>query len=414
MDSPFFSIIIPTRNRYETLPYAIRTVTEQDFNSFELIIADNSDPENFGGISAIEEYLKDGRVKYFRPDSILSMSDNWEFAVSKASGEFVIIFGDDDGLVAGSLAAIHRIIKQTGTLLVSWSRVEYSWPDRLPKQYANIAVIPYNARTGVIDSKRYINEIIHHKADYRTLPMFYNSAVNKSLIAALKNKTGRVFSASSPDIYTGYAFAHLMKEYITVGYPLSINGVSSKSNGAAHQNADESVKADYWNLLKKSEIKWPKLLPEVHDSYLAIVEPFTQLANFFPELKTYISRKEIYKIVVDRLEGLDEDDIRKKTEKILDSAKEDLHLHRWLTGYVRKAKPKIVRENITGYEDSIGFSGSHLVVDASKMGVENVFDLSVFLRDLYGRVKEQDYLKPVRASLLSRIKKAAGIVLRPA
>jgi glycosyltransferase involved in cell wall biosynthesis len=413
MDSPFFTIIIPTRNRYETLLYAIRTVIEQDFKSFELVIADNSDPENLEQISIVEEALKDSRVKYCRPDSVLPMSDNWEFAVSKSSGEFVIIFGDDDGLVAGALTAIHRIIKQTGTQLVSWSRVEYSWPDRLPKQYANVTVIPVNARTGVIDSKKYIKEIIHYKADYRTLPMFYNSAVNKSLIAALKDKTGRVFSASSPDLYTGYAFAHLMKQYITVGYPLSINGVSSKSNGAAHLNADDTVKSDMWKLMKKSAIKWPELLPEMYDPYPAIVEPFIQLANFFPELKSYISRKEIYRIIVDQLQGQDEDDIRKKTDKILVSAKEDKKLYRWLSNYIRKAKPKIVRENLTGYEDRIGFSGSHLVVDASKMGVDNVFGLSVFLRDLLGKVKEQDYMKPVRPSLLTRTRKAAGIVLRP-
>ncbi len=413
MDSPFFSIIIPTRNRYETLQYAIRTVLGQDFQSFELIIADNSDPENSGPDSKIDEYLKDGRVKYYRPEAVLPMSDNWEFAISKSSGEFVIIFGDDDGLVAGSLTAIHHIIKKTGTQLVSWSRVEYSWPDSLPKQYANITVIPYKAGTGLVNSKKYIKDIIRFKADYRTLPMFYNSAVNKGLIALLKEKTGRVFSASSPDIYTGYAFAHLMKEYITVGYPLSINGVSAKSNGAAHLNADESVKADYWNLMKKSGIKWPKSLPELYEPYLAIVEPFIQLANFFPELNGYISRKEIYTIVVDRLEGLDEEDIRKKMGKILDSAKEDRHFYQWLSNYIRNAKPKIIRENLAGYGDRIGFSGSHLVVDASKMGVNNVFELSVFLRDLFGKVKEQDYEKPVRLSLLTRARKAAGIVLRP-
>lgn len=413
MDSPFFSVIIPTRNRYETLQYAIRTVLDQDFTSFELLIADNSDPENLDQLSIIEEYLKDDRVKYCRPDSVLGMSDNWEFAVSKASGEFVIIFGDDDGLVTGALSAIRHIIEKTRTELVSWIRVEYSWPDRLPAQYANLTVIPYQARSGLIDSRTYIREIIFHKSEYRLLPMFYNSAVNKRLIALLKEKTGRVFSASSPDIYTGYAFAHLVKKYITVGYPLSINGVSSKSNGAAHLNADESVKADYWKLMKNSAIKWPASLPELHDPYLAIVEPFIQLTNFFPELQSYISRREIYKIIVDKLQGIDEEDIRKKKDKILDSAKADGRLFRWLTIYIRKARPKIGPETEGGYENRIGFNGSRLVVDASKMGVKNVFDLSIFVSNLFGKVKDQDYTKPVSPSLMARIKRAAAVVFRP-
>ena len=118
MGSPFFSIIIPTRNRYETLQYAIRTVLSQEFDSFELIISDNSDPANLHEVKLIREYLDDERVRYCRPASVLSMSDNWEFAVSNANGEFIIVFGDDDGLVSGALGHIYNIIKKTASRLM--------------------------------------------------------------------------------------------------------------------------------------------------------------------------------------------------------------------------------------------------------------------------------------------------------
>src|SRR5882724_454367 len=127
MDSPFFSVIIPTRNRYETLEYALKTVLDQEFISFELIISDNSDTDQLDGLGSIRYLLEDKRIKYCRPPSVLSMSDNWEFAVSQAGGEFIIIFGDDDGLVSGALKNIHDIVKEAKVDLISWARVEYSW-----------------------------------------------------------------------------------------------------------------------------------------------------------------------------------------------------------------------------------------------------------------------------------------------
>jgi glycosyltransferase involved in cell wall biosynthesis len=412
MGSPFFSIIIPTRNRYETLQYAIRTVLSQEFDSFELIISDNSDPANLHEVELIREYLDDERVRYCRPASVLSMSDNWEFAVSNANGEFIIVFGDDDGLVSGALGHIYNIIKKTKRQLVSWARVEYSWPDRAPQEYANLMVIPYAAKTGIVDSKGFITKVISGRGDYRYFPMLYNAAVSRTLIDALIAKTGRIFSSACPDIYTGYAFAHLEKEYITIGYPLSINGVSSKSTGAAHLAEENPTGEDYWKTFRTSEIKWPQEIPEINSPYLGIIEPYIQLSKFFPEISNYISRERIYKIIVDTLASANVQDLEDKLGRILDSAKNEKSLHKWLVRYIHKVNPGVNPGNPGGYESRIGFDGSHLILDASKFGLENVYDVSIFIGNLFGEVKDKNYLKPVSYSFIKRAKKAAGILLR--
>lgn len=41
-ERPQFSIVIPTRNRAETLGPAIETCLSQDFEDFELLIVDNA------------------------------------------------------------------------------------------------------------------------------------------------------------------------------------------------------------------------------------------------------------------------------------------------------------------------------------------------------------------------------------
>jgi glycosyltransferase involved in cell wall biosynthesis len=406
---PFFSIIIPTRNRYETLKYSILTVLNQDFNDYELIISDNSDPENYFELDSLSEYSKDERIRFIRPEKILSMSDHWEFALANSVGRYVIIFGDDDGLIAGALQTISQIISETKMDLISWARVEYNWPNRTPQEYANQLVFPIPGRTGLIDGVQYIKKVIKYQADYRYLPMLYNSAVSKDLIDLLRKETGRVFNASSPDIYSGFAFAHLTKRYLTIGHPLSINGVSAKSNGAAHSNKGKPVNSDHWSLLTKSEIRWPKTLPDIYSDYLGIIEPFIQLSYSYPELTQYIRRKKIYKILIDLMEADSSINWDGKIAKILKSAENDRSLHYWLKKYVKIIEPKISSSAVS-YQKFIGFDGSHLILDASSFGLENVYDVSLFIPKLIGGIKDRDFPKPLNPSPLRRIRRAFGVI----
>ena len=394
------------------MPYAIQTVLEQSFDSYELIISDNSDASNVYTEKLVKEYPKEKKIKYYRPPMVLSMSDHWEFALSKTSGEFIIIFGDDDGLVYGALEKIYFVLKSTNTKLVSWARVEYNWPDRLPFEVANQMTIPYQARTGMMHGESYIRKVVRFKADYRYLPMFYNSAVHRSILDILVTRTGRIFNATSPDIYTGFAFAHLMKNYITIGYPLSINGVSSKSNGAAHSRNDISLKTDFLNLNSSSSIKWPDTIPSFYTGYSGIIEPYIQLAKHFPELANYITRKSIYRIIIHNLELTSKEDLDLKISGILESARNDNALYIWAKKYLAKEDLEFKELPIQKLEKRVGFLGSHLVLDASKFGLHNVYDVSVFTANLFGEMKSSNFSEDALPDLKKRIRKAGAILLR--
>ena len=45
MARPFFSIVIPTKNRSFLVGYAIQSVRRQSFDDYEIVIADNDDTE---------------------------------------------------------------------------------------------------------------------------------------------------------------------------------------------------------------------------------------------------------------------------------------------------------------------------------------------------------------------------------
>lgn len=75
--NPLLSVIVPTRERADTLKFAIRTILDQSTDDIELIISDNFSQDN---TQEIVESFSDHRLKYFNTGKRLSMCDNWEFA----------------------------------------------------------------------------------------------------------------------------------------------------------------------------------------------------------------------------------------------------------------------------------------------------------------------------------------------
>jgi glycosyltransferase involved in cell wall biosynthesis len=99
---PLFSIIIPTRNRPALARQAVESVLANTYGSFEVIVADNSDPgKTFGSDpdATDYEYGASGeqwsRVRILQPTSQrLPMWANWARGASCARGQFVIMMPD--------------------------------------------------------------------------------------------------------------------------------------------------------------------------------------------------------------------------------------------------------------------------------------------------------------------------------
>ena len=67
MSRPRFSVLIPTRERADTLYHALRTCLDQDFDSFEVVVSDNcSSPAT----REVVERLASPRLKYVRSPQV--------------------------------------------------------------------------------------------------------------------------------------------------------------------------------------------------------------------------------------------------------------------------------------------------------------------------------------------------------
>lgn len=112
-----FSICIPAyKSRY--LHSCIESILKQTLPDFELIILNDCSPEP---VDAIVQQFGDIRIKYFNNDQNVGAIDlvkNWNKCLSLATGEYIMIMGDDDLLAADYLEEFSKLIDLYPTLHV--------------------------------------------------------------------------------------------------------------------------------------------------------------------------------------------------------------------------------------------------------------------------------------------------------
>ncbi|MCT7965209.1 glycosyltransferase [Laspinema sp. D1] len=227
-----FSVIIPTRQRHNTLQYAIQSVLNQTYQDFEVVVMDNySTPET----REVVDSFNNSKIKYYRAPQRLSMSDNWELGLSHATGEYVIIIGDDDGLLPDGLEIGYKLLDQYKINQVTWFRHPYYWPNAIQTWEQNRLHILLNKNCLVANSKEQLKLFYQGKTTYEFLPMLYNSFIHRDIIKKIREKQedGRYFlpTCLCPDIYSGIVNAYFTESYLYTERPLSISGISGHSTG---------------------------------------------------------------------------------------------------------------------------------------------------------------------------------------
>lgn len=228
---PMFSVVIPTKERAETLRACLRTCLDQDFAAYEVVVCDNhSSPAT----RDVVESFNSSRVQYLRTERPLAMSANWERAVAAARGEYVTVLGDDDGLMPYALRELARLVQEYDRpRAIRWERGIYTWPNIAVRQDANYLLLPISRGIRWRSSPDLIREVIAFKQSADHLPMIYNSIVHRSLIDEHRQRAGCVFPAINPDIYSAFAFGWLAGTFLSVDVPMNIAGLSGHSTGVA-------------------------------------------------------------------------------------------------------------------------------------------------------------------------------------
>lgn len=91
--APTVSIIIPTHNRFKMLEGAVRSILDQTYRDYEIIIVDDASSDN---TSEILERNDDSRIFYVRHEYRKGGSASRNTGISHARGEYIAFLDDDD------------------------------------------------------------------------------------------------------------------------------------------------------------------------------------------------------------------------------------------------------------------------------------------------------------------------------
>ena len=233
MNHPRYSIVVPTRQRHETLRACLQTIVDQPHDDYEIVVADNASSEE---TRAVCESFRSPKLRHVRCDEPLSMSDNWERALAAARGEWVTFLGDDDGLLPYALPEFDVLTRLADVRAIRWQYAIYTWPCMTVAAEANRLQLARSLSTRFVDWRDALSLML--RAGCSPAPMIYYGLIHRSLITEAR-RTGRVFDGLSPDYHSGVLFANLAGRFLSTDVPLSLAGLSGRSNGVAHMRAEK-------------------------------------------------------------------------------------------------------------------------------------------------------------------------------
>ncbi|QHQ60685.1 glycosyltransferase [Anaerocolumna sedimenticola] len=91
--TPLISIIIPTYNRAKTIVAAVKSVLEQTFIDFEIIVVDDASIDNTGEL--IQE-LQDQRIRYIKNDHNKGANASRNIGILHSKGSYIAFQDSDD------------------------------------------------------------------------------------------------------------------------------------------------------------------------------------------------------------------------------------------------------------------------------------------------------------------------------
>ena len=227
------SVLLPTRNGGKYLKSSIESVLSQDYKDMELIVFDNANTDNTAEV--VNSYSNDKRLKYYRIDSVVSVTDNWNNALKKSSGDYVLMMGDDDFLLPGYFDTLDKTIKENDYPDgISYFGYSFIYPDAVDNSVGYYSDPHYDYEKRLIDSgkttKNQLKSIVYdmfkfkNRVPLNTLPHIWSRKV-------INRVDGDLFRPPYPDHFALNAIFLKANTWVFSKKKLYIIGVTPKSYG---------------------------------------------------------------------------------------------------------------------------------------------------------------------------------------
>jgi glycosyltransferase involved in cell wall biosynthesis len=397
MSEPKITVVIPTRERCETLRSTIRTCVEQNYDNLEIIVSDNASMDE---TEAVVRSYSDPRLRYIKTQRRLSMTGNYEFALSHVRPGLVAILGDDDGLMPGAAAEAADLVGQTGAKAIVSYMIEYNWPSHQLESVRNRMYIrKISRRVRWRNSKNEMRKLLAfvqggRRYNYWELPTIYRGFVTTEVIKAA-SYGGRYFHSMTPDVYAALVNSLLLDRFLRLDRPLFIEGISGRSVGASQAYGID--KTEEKRFVEENENPFHPDLVYAPSIRLIIAETYLQARFRFPELCNG------YEFSLARVcAAAVRDAVGPNKDRIEQAVREVLAKHKLAATDSKMLSPS----SFDIWEQRLeGLMGAD--VDCKRFGVDDVYQASVLAHHLL-TLRHEGGMKSGPLLLLSKLRNKIG------
>ena len=124
MKDSFVSVIVPTYNRANLVSETIKSILNQTYKNFELIIVDDGSTDN---TEEIIRKFSDSRIEYIKTDNWGGPAKPRNTGIKKARGEYIAFCDDDDMWLPEKLERqikVFQVYKKTAMLYTRFKTIE--------------------------------------------------------------------------------------------------------------------------------------------------------------------------------------------------------------------------------------------------------------------------------------------------
>jgi hypothetical protein len=227
MTGPTFSIILPTFNRRELVGKAIESALRQTFTDFELVVSDNHSTDD---TRSVIEQFDDPRVRYVRPPEHCILPEHWEFVRRQATGELVLLLGDDDALVESALEHFAAAQREHDADLLFSTVAEYLDPGFTGPSSNLLVCFPFTGKTSVVDADQLLGRLFARlDPTWRMDPSAF--VFSQALADRIAAHTGYFFHTQGAEYFSWPLAGALAERIVHVSLPLVMTGRTPKSWG---------------------------------------------------------------------------------------------------------------------------------------------------------------------------------------
>jgi hypothetical protein len=227
MTSPLFSIVIPTYNRSELVQGAVRSILDQTFDDYEVVVSDNCSQDDTRAVIA---GIQDPRVRYVRTPTHGVIAESWEFARSQARGKLVMMLSDDDALVANALALFAEEHRRHAAEFLFCNLAEYRDRSFPGPQQNTVNCRPFTGAVRLVSTDEFVRPLFAFRPKFDMHPSAFMFAA--SVADRVVQRTGRFFRTNGVEYFAWPLAAVFSSSIVHIDLPLVILGRTAKSWGS--------------------------------------------------------------------------------------------------------------------------------------------------------------------------------------